>query len=163
MREVASPELLDIFWASHNSTARPFARQYASIIFYHNEEQRQLALESRDREAARKGKEIYTEIVPFAKFYLAEDYHQKYYLQLRLSVMPDLETVYPTTEQLVDSTLAARINGYLAGDMSMEELQVELSRLPLTPDERAAAGDIVSELGGQLDPYCESPSDAPEN
>ena len=40
-----------------------------------------LALESKDNEEERLDSEIYTEITPATDFYLAEDYHQKYYLQ----------------------------------------------------------------------------------
>ena len=36
-------QLLDVFWNGHNCTLRSPTRQYMSIVFYHNEQQRQLA------------------------------------------------------------------------------------------------------------------------
>jgi peptide methionine sulfoxide reductase msrA/msrB len=55
--------------------------QYRPLIFYHNDEQKRLAEESK-AELARSGrfdKEIVTEIVPASMFYPAEDDHQDYY------------------------------------------------------------------------------------
>lgn len=55
--------------------------QYRSAIFYHDEEQKRLAEESR-KEIEKSGylnKPVATEIIQFTKFYKAEDYHQDYY------------------------------------------------------------------------------------
>ena len=65
-------KLLSIFWQSHDPTSPAWSRQYMSAIFYHNDEQRMLALETRALEEKRRNKRIQTEIVPFGKFYLAE-------------------------------------------------------------------------------------------
>ncbi len=59
--------------------------QYRSAIFYHDEEQRQIAQKVKD-EINASGKYRYplvTEIVPAGDFYKAEDYHQKYYAKNR--------------------------------------------------------------------------------
>jgi peptide methionine sulfoxide reductase msrA/msrB len=55
--------------------------QYRTMIFYHNDEQKRLAEESKRelQASARFDKPIVTEIVKFTKFYNAEDYHQDYY------------------------------------------------------------------------------------
>jgi len=79
--KVTYEELLDVFWDSHHPSAEPYSRQYMSIVFYHNEEQRRLAIESKECEESRSGLSVITEIIPFSEFYLAEDYHQKYYLR----------------------------------------------------------------------------------
>jgi peptide-methionine (S)-S-oxide reductase len=57
--------------------------QYRSAIFYHDEEQRRLALKSKEQlKKTRAFKEpIITEIVHAAEFYPAEDYHQRYYMK----------------------------------------------------------------------------------
>jgi methionine-S-sulfoxide reductase len=55
--------------------------QYRTAIFYHTEEQKNLA-ESSKKELEKSGKfnkPIVTEIVPASAFYKAEEYHQKYY------------------------------------------------------------------------------------
>ena len=131
--QITYQQLLDLFWDSHNPTARPWSRQYASIIFYHSEEQRQLALETKEREAARHGSEILTEIVPFSNFYRAEDYHQKYRLRQVPRLIDAVQAIHPDADDWVDSTVAARVNGYLGGYGTLETVQSELENLGLSP------------------------------
>ena len=76
---ISYEELLNVFWESHNPTSPSWSRQYMSAIFYHNEEQQRLAQDTKARQEAKLGTKIYTEIVPYTQFYLAEDYHQKYH------------------------------------------------------------------------------------
>ncbi len=78
-------KLLDLFWEHHDPTTfhrqgPDVGEQYRSAIFYHDEEQQKLALDSRDRlERTKKYMNpIVTEIVEDKEFYPAEDYHQDY-------------------------------------------------------------------------------------
>jgi peptide-methionine (S)-S-oxide reductase len=78
--------LLDLFWPNIDPTTkdRQFCdegHQYRSAIFYHNEEQLRLALQSKKRlEKNKTFKEpVVTEIVQASEFFPAEDYHQHYY------------------------------------------------------------------------------------
>lgn len=78
--------LLELFWKQIDPTdaGGQFADRgdsYRTAIFYHNEEQKQLAEQSRQQLAAsgRFPKPIVTEILPAKPFYPAEDYHQHYY------------------------------------------------------------------------------------
>lgn len=78
-------QLLDIFWSSHDPTTLnrqgpDIGSQYRSVIFYHNQEQKRLAIQSREKlqKSGRYRKEIVTQIVPATRFYKAEDYHQQY-------------------------------------------------------------------------------------
>jgi methionine-S-sulfoxide reductase len=83
-------ELLAIFWESHDPTRNSWSRQYRAAIFYHNDEQRivaletrdKLALETRDKLALETRGEIATAIEPYSGFYIAEDYHQKHSLRV---------------------------------------------------------------------------------
>ena len=93
--QISYEQLLDVFWAGHKPTMPAYSRQYASIIFYHTEEQRQLAVESNERQEQKQGRKLYTEILPASEFYLAEDYHQKYYLQSMREWMAELRRYYP--------------------------------------------------------------------
>ncbi len=84
--KISYKELLDYFWRHINPTdpGGQFVdrgSQYRSVIFYHNEEQKRLAEESkRELEASGRFKSpIVTDILKFTKFYRAEDYHQDYY------------------------------------------------------------------------------------
>ena len=135
-------ELLEIFWKSHDPGSRPWSRQYMSAIFYHNEEQKKLAVESMEWEEARTHRKIYTEISPASRFYRAENYHQKYYLRQRPELIRELEAMYPSEEDFVNSTAAARLNGYLAVRDTYAALQAELGDL-LPPEESTKLLDIV--------------------
>jgi peptide-methionine (S)-S-oxide reductase len=140
---VSYEELLDIFWNSHSPTTRALSKQYRSIIFYHNAEQRRLATETRDREAAKLQAAIYTEIVPFSKFYTAEAYHQKYLLQLEPSLIKEFERMYPLPSDLINSTAAARVNGYLGGYGTYKDLQAEIQEFGLS---RSARTKLLNEV-----------------
>jgi len=104
-----------------------------SAIFFHNEEQKQLALETRDQEATKLKGTIYTEIVPLDEFYPAEEYHQKYYLQQVPELRREFRAIYPAVGDLINSTAAARVNGYVGGYGSLEALKTEIDDLGLSP------------------------------
>ena len=103
-----------------------------SIIFYHDEEQKRLALGTRDREAANRNARLYTEIVPYSEFYLAEDYHQKYRLQHEPDLIGEFRRMFPHMADFVNSTAAARVNGYLAGYGTSQALEEEIDMLGLS-------------------------------
>lgn len=78
--------LLDIFWRQINPTdaGGQFAdrgEQYQTAIYYHDERQKRLAEESKQRlDASGKfDRPIAVDILPFSSFYPAEEYHQDYY------------------------------------------------------------------------------------
>jgi peptide-methionine (S)-S-oxide reductase len=84
--KIGYARLLDIFWHNVDPTTpdRQFCdvgRQYRTAIFYHDEEQKRLAEESkRELERAKPFPgSIVTEISRASEFYPAEEYHQKYY------------------------------------------------------------------------------------
>ena len=129
--QISYEELLDIFWNAHSPTSRPWSRQYASFVFYHDEEQRELAVETKAQQEAKRGT-IFTEIVPAGTFYPAEDYHQKYYLRNTRDLMREFNAMYPDADDFAASTAAARVNGYLGSNGTCEQLQAELDSLGLT-------------------------------
>lgn len=132
--QISYEELLEVFWDSHTPTSRSFSRQYMSAIFYHNEEQKQQAQESKARQEAKLGTKIYTEIVPYTEFYLAENYHQKYRLQNQPEFLREFRAMYPEMENFIDSTAVARVNGYLSGYGSADMLREEIDQLGLSPE-----------------------------
>jgi peptide-methionine (S)-S-oxide reductase len=78
--------ILDVFWRTHDPTTLnrqgPDAgTQYRSAVFYHTEEQREIAEKSkRETDASGLWKDpIVTEITPFTKFFEAEAQHQDFY------------------------------------------------------------------------------------
>ena len=79
-------KLLDIFWNTHDPTTlnrqgNDIGTQYRSAIFYHDEEQKQIAEKSKKKLDANHtfNDPIVTEIVPMEKFFPAENYHHQYY------------------------------------------------------------------------------------
>ncbi len=84
--KISYEKLLDVFWRQINPTdaGGQFVDRgpsYKTAIFYHNEEQKQLAEESKKKlaESGRFDKPIVTEIRPAGPFYAAEEYHQDYW------------------------------------------------------------------------------------
>jgi peptide-methionine (S)-S-oxide reductase len=83
---VSFKELLEVFWHTHNPTTlnrqgADIGTQYRSVIFYHNEEQKEVAVKSKN-ETARTGlwkDPIVTVIQPLKNFFKAEDYHHDYF------------------------------------------------------------------------------------
>ncbi len=133
--QISYQELLDIFWQSHSPTYRS-SRQYASIIFYHDDDQKQLALETKAREENKRGGKIYTEIVPYTEFYLAEGYHQKYRLRQVEELVFEFSAIYADLEDFVNSTAVARVNGYMGGNGTQEQLEREVDQLGLSSEGR---------------------------
>jgi len=84
--KVSYEKLLDVFWHLIDPTDAGGSfvdrgNQYHSVIFYHNERQKQLA-EAAKQKLAKSGlydRPVVTEIRPAVKFYVAEEYHQDYY------------------------------------------------------------------------------------
>lgn len=83
---ISYAELLEVFWKTHDPTTlnkqgADVGTQYRSVVFYHNEEQKQLAEEYKEKlnKAGIWDNPIVTEISPYTAFYEAEDYHQDYY------------------------------------------------------------------------------------
>jgi peptide-methionine (S)-S-oxide reductase len=83
---ISYDELLEVFWKTHDPTTlnrqgNDVGPQYRSVIFYQNEEQKQLAEKYKaelDKSEAWDNP-IVTEISPLTNFFPAENYHQDYY------------------------------------------------------------------------------------
>ena len=85
-QKITYDELLDIFWRHVDPTDSggqfvDRGSQYRPAIFYHDDDQKRLAEESKRKleTSGRFKNAIATEIVPVSEFYQAEDYHQDYY------------------------------------------------------------------------------------
>lgn len=83
---VSFQTLLKIFWETHDPTTlnrqgADVGPQYRSVIFYHNQEQKEIAerLKNELNKAKIWDKPIVTEITPVSNFYKAENYHQNFY------------------------------------------------------------------------------------
>lgn len=117
-----------------------------AAIFYHDAEQQRIAEKGRDK-LAEKGK-VHTQIRPAIDFYQAEDYHQKYYLQHRNFLMAELKAIYPVTTDFVNSTAVSRLNGYVAGYGSAQQLALDIDQLGLSQSAREKLRNTVSDHFG---------------
>jgi peptide-methionine (S)-S-oxide reductase len=84
--KITYEKLLDIFWNIHDPTqlnrqGPDRGTQYKSVIFYHSEQQKKTAEQSKNKlEKSKKyTKPIATKITKAMEFYKAEEYHQKYF------------------------------------------------------------------------------------
>ncbi|MBS1744929.1 MAG: peptide-methionine (S)-S-oxide reductase MsrA [Bacteroidetes bacterium] len=101
---ISFDELLHVFWKTHDPTSlnrqgNDVGPQYRSVIFYHNERQKELAEKYKQElnDSNVFNKPVVTAIEPFKNFYKAEDYHQNYFdynpgqMYCRLVILPKVE------------------------------------------------------------------------
>jgi len=143
-KKITYRQLLDIFWDSHSYTHQTGMPQYKNAVFYHNAEQRQQAMSSKDTLEQKSGRTVRTGIVPVKSFTLAEDYHQKYLL--KHSVLKHLlDNFYTRPADLVDSTAAGRLNGYAGRNGTRDQLSRELHSLGVSEQEKKVLQRLVGE------------------
>lgn len=142
---ISYEDLLNIFWSSHYPYQPAFSRQYKSLIFYHNEKQKQIALSSLNSQENKDNKKVYTEIIPFEKFYIAEDYHQKYYLQQNQDLSIIIRKNYDVFADFFNSTLAARVNGYAGGYDVLQDILVEIDKLEISNSEKEKVIELLND------------------
>jgi peptide-methionine (S)-S-oxide reductase len=131
---VTFEQLVEVFFASHNAWYGSADRQYMSAIFFHDADQERVARAVKARFEQRTGRTLKTEIIAASTFYLAEDYHQKYALQSDSALLAEFRVMYPDLWDMVDSTAATRVNAYLYGYGSTEQLSAELDGLGLSAE-----------------------------
>jgi peptide-methionine (S)-S-oxide reductase len=82
--KITYAKLLEVFWQAHDPTTlnrqgADVGTSYRSIILYRSQEQKQIAEKSRAEAQKNFKTPIVTEIVPYTKFFKAEEYHQEFY------------------------------------------------------------------------------------
>lgn len=142
-KKISYEKIVKVFWDSHKPTRMVWKRQYASALFFHDKYQEGVARETRDRICSSLGEKVHTEIIAFTKFYLAEMYHQKYHLQGYEGLMTEYRDVYPEMADIVNSTSAARVNGYIGGYGDISKFKKEFSALGLSEDKENFLKDII--------------------
>lgn len=83
-QQISYRQILEIFFAIHNPTTlnrqgADVGTQYRSVIFYHDQQQKQVAQEVIAEAQEAWDDPIVTEVTPLPEFYKAEEYHQNYY------------------------------------------------------------------------------------
>lgn len=80
---VSFATLIDVYFGSQNPVqingqGPDTGSQYRSIVFYQNDEQKQIIIEKKEALSKKLKKRLAAEIMPFQKFWRGEDYHQNY-------------------------------------------------------------------------------------
>jgi len=127
---LAYGELLDMIWANRRG-GRAYSRQYMDAVFCADAQQ--------EREARARG--ITAPIIVGAPFHVAEDYHQKYHLRHDRVLLGEFAGYTPA--QLRESTVAARLNSFVAGRGSAGQLREELASYGLSPAAAAYLTKLV--------------------
>lgn len=140
---ISYEELLGVFWASHNSVAQEYSRQYRNAVFFRSEAQKAAAFTSLQAVKDRTRYPLSTKVEAAGEFYPAEAYHQKYYLRRRSELLAELQQVH-AGESFVATTQAARINGYLGCNGKKDEIERRLPKLGLSPEMQSRLVDYVS-------------------
>ncbi len=104
---ISFEKILEVFWhlidpTTLNKQGADVGTQYRSVIFYHDDNQKKIAEQSREKtdKSGMYQDPIVTKIEPFAAFYRAEDYHQNYFE--RNSSQPYCQLVInPKIEKLI--------------------------------------------------------------
>ena len=83
--QIQYEHLLDVFFATHDPTTlnrqgNDIGTQYRSVIYYYDEEQKQLAQQAIDALKA-EDLNIVTEVTPVPTFFPAEEYHQSFFVK----------------------------------------------------------------------------------
>ncbi|GAE37165.1 peptide methionine sulfoxide reductase MsrA [Halalkalibacter akibai JCM 9157] len=141
-------ELLTIFWGNHNSLRKEVyrGRQYLSLFLYRTEAQRKMALQLKENLEDKLNGVIQTEVSPFTHFYVAEDKHQKYYLKRFPKAYEDLLHLFESHQQFVNSTLVARLNGFVREFGTLQTIRTELEHWKLDEREYQVILKIINGL-----------------
>ena len=102
--KISYDELLEVFWKSHDPTTlnrqgADVGTQYRSVVFYHTDEQKEIATKYKEELNKTKAfpNPVVTEIAKAETFYVAENYHQDYFIKngelpyCRLVILPKME------------------------------------------------------------------------
>ncbi|ARK24395.1 peptide methionine sulfoxide reductase [Sporosarcina sp. P37] len=125
-------EILLHFWRNHYPNRDQYkGQQYVSSLRYHNEQQKRTIELVKAEMEKELGEIIETEITPLAHFTLAEERHQKYYIKRYPKILEQLQSLYPTEQSMRNSTFAARLNGFVKGFVTRDQIVTEIQCWPV--------------------------------
>ncbi|WP_369823705.1 peptide-methionine (S)-S-oxide reductase MsrA [Sporosarcina sp. P19] len=134
---ISYEEILLHFWRNHYPNRDQYkGQQYVSSLRFHNQQQKLIIDVVKSEMEKELGEPIETEITPVGHFTLAEDRHQKYYLKRYPNVLDKLYWLYPSEESLINSTFAARLNGFVKGFGTRDQIVTEIESWPLPENAR---------------------------
>jgi len=131
--------LLERCWAGHDPTFGG-SGQYRAALFAHGDAQFRAAHASAEQVALHLREPVSTEIARDAAFWPAEGYHQKWRLRRHAGLLADLQTNYPDEAALLASTASAKLNAYVGGGGSEEQVARDAHRMGLSETSIAMLG-----------------------
>ncbi|MFP4372094.1 MAG: peptide-methionine (R)-S-oxide reductase MsrB [Halanaerobium sp.] len=148
-------ELLEIFFAGHNPYSQAYSRQYASLILYNNSEQEETARAVKEELEAESGREIKTEIKELDRFYLAEDYHQKFRLQQQVAFR-DHYLDQMSMQEFINSPAVTKVSGYITGNGERDNIIQNIGELGLTTELQERLLEKNSIDPSECDTFCKT-------
>lgn len=140
-------DLLRVFWENHYPNRDAYkGRQYLSLLRYKDDEQFAAIQRIQPKMEAALGESIETEVGPFETFTAADERHQKYYLKRYPQALVQLETLFPDQDMLIDSTFAARLNGFVKGFGTTTALTEDIRTWPISGWSQTALIDKLHSL-----------------
>jgi peptide-methionine (S)-S-oxide reductase len=113
-------DLVEDAFQQHDPQTQPRKTQYQNVVFASTATQR-TAVDTALAASGYTADGVETRLEQLSRFYPAEDYHQKYRLRSASSFLSAFEEAGYTDEEIRESPIAAKLNGYVAGhDVDIE-------------------------------------------
>ncbi|WP_046174158.1 peptide-methionine (S)-S-oxide reductase MsrA [Domibacillus indicus] len=140
--------IIRTFWANHTSTHRVTykERQYMSLLLYHGKEQKQVIERVKKELEEERQESIETEIQPYAEFYPAEDRHQKYHVKRFKKAADMLRIHYPSEEAFTNSTVIARLNGFVKEHGTLQQIMKEIHSWDMPESSRDRLAELIKQI-----------------
>lgn len=143
---ISFEELVEMFFDTQTCPHLNQSNQYRSILFYGDDEERNIILKIMEKKEKEMGGKFDTDIRPFKNFYAAENYHQKYYFKRIRKLYYDMKEIYNKEKEITMSTAVGHMNGYVHGHGNYELLKEEIHELGLTEEGNDLLIAFVKEL-----------------
>jgi peptide-methionine (S)-S-oxide reductase len=145
---ISYADILQEFWGNHDAVKdRNYrGRQYISILLLHDETQREVAQKVKTNWEEKQDTVIQTEFQTYNSFFVAEDYHQKYYLKRFRSAAEFLLSHFLNHESFFHSTIAARLNGIAKGFGTIAAFRDEIENWGLDKSAKIVLFDILNQI-----------------
>jgi hypothetical protein len=147
---ISYKELVNIFWNQVDPAQGRSKPQYASCIFYHDEEQKKIALaKAEEWEKSSRGRKCKVRIEPVTSFFYAEDYHQKFELRQKQHLFVAFSEM--KDRQFIDSPAAAKFNAFASNpyskSLTADKLADLVDQFDLDAEMKKSLKEVASEAG----------------
>ncbi len=139
---ISYEDLVALFFAFHDENLRPYDQRVKSLIFFRSEAEETHARQAISRQREVTGKPVFTEAKEMDVFYLAEPEHQNRTVKREVSLYGELTEIFETDDRLQQSILVSKLNGFVYGYGSPEDLEDLLNQLGLSDMSKGRVREI---------------------